>query len=251
MAIMDSVKTAMAVLEAIGKTGDVGVSELSRLLGEPKSTVQRCLETLHEGGWIAPADLSGRRRWNVTTKVLTLGRSLELVTILREAARPEMEKLRAETDETIHLMVREGGHVVLIERLESPLPVRTVRQIGARAPLHVASNGKAILASLPKADREAYIAGKLEPFTSRSLLLPEALRADLELTARRGFALSDGELDLEVRAVAAAILSANDRPVGAMSISCPAQRLPPERVEQFGLLVAAAARRVSGRLADR
>jgi IclR family acetate operon transcriptional repressor len=147
-------------------------------------------------------------------------------------------------------MVREGRHVVLIERLESLLPVRTVRQIGARAPLHVASNGKAILAALPKADREAYVSGELEPYTSQSLRQPEALRADLELTARRGFALSDGELDLEVRAVAAAILSGKERPVGAMSISCPAQRLPPERVEQFGLLVAAAARRVSERFAE-
>ncbi len=152
----------------------------------------------------------------------------------------------ARAGESVELKLRQ----VLIERLESLLPVRTVRQIGARAPLHVTSNGKAILAALPQVERDAYVAGNLEPYTPRSLRSPNELREDLDLINNRGFALSDGELDLEVRAVAAAIMSGKERPVGAMSISCPAQRLPPEHVEQFGLMVAAAARRVSERLAE-
>jgi IclR family transcriptional regulator, acetate operon repressor len=248
---VESVKTALGVLEAVGKLGAVGVGELARLTDEPKSTVQRCLTTLYESGWIAPLDSTGRRRWTMTTKLLTMARSLEPVASLRDVAYPEMEQLRAETQETIHLMVREGDYVVLVERLESPLIVRTVSYVGARAPMHVTSNGKAILANLPGPDRDAYLAGKLEAATAKSLCQPEALRSDLALTAKRGFALSDGERDLEVRAVAAAILSERGRPIGAMSISCPAYRLPPERVEYLGPLVAAAAQRVINELARR
>lgn len=246
---MSSAKTALGVLEIVGQSGNIGVSELARLMEEPKSTIQRSLETLHEAGWITPSDGPGHRRWNVTTKALTLTRTLEPVALLREHARPEMEYLRNETRETIHLMLREGARVVLIERFESPQTVRTVSYIGAKAPLHIASNGKAILATLTQPEQDAYLGRPLEAVTARSITDPARLRAELELTASRGFALSDGELDLEVRAVAAAIFSRDRRAIGAMSISCPAHRLPPERADQLGPLVAAAAQRVSERLA--
>jgi len=247
---MDSVKTALEVLEQVGAGGEVGVSELARAVGAPKSTIQRDLVTLHEAGWIRPVGLGGRRRWTLSSKVLALARRFQPALRLREHALPVMEELRDLTRETIHLTLREGGRVVLIERLDSPQTLRTVRQLGATTPLHAASNGKAVLAWLSPAERAAYLARPLPAFTPRTLTDPAALERDLEAIRARGYSLSAGELDLDVRAVAAAIRLASGEPIAALSISCPALRFPDEKTSQYGDWVRQAAARISAALAE-
>jgi IclR family acetate operon transcriptional repressor len=247
---MDSVKTALKVLEQIGTAGQAGVSDLARAVGEPKSTIQRDLVTLYEAGWIRPVDLQGRRRWTLSTKVLALARRFQPALRLREHALPVMEELRTLTQETIHLTLRDGDRVVLIERLDSPQTLRTVRQLGSRTPLHAASNGKAVLAHLTDAERAAYLGRPLQAFTPRTLTDPAALERDLATIRSRGYSLGDGELDLDVRAVAAAIRLETGEPVAALSISCPALRFPDERIGEYGEWVRQAAARIAAALEE-
>jgi IclR family transcriptional regulator, acetate operon repressor len=242
---MESVKTALRVLELVGKAGLIGVSELAREAGEPKSTIQRNLVTLHEAGWIRPVESDGRRRWTLTARVLTLARQVQPAPDLREQALGVMETLRTRTQETIHLTLRDGDQAVLIERLDSPQPVRTVRPLGASAPLHVSSNGKAILAHLSDAERTAYLNRRLEAWTPKTMTDQKALVRDLQTAVRRGFALNDGELDLHIRAVAAPITVGSGQPIGALSISCPSFRLPDNLVDEYGKLVRNAAKEIS------
>ena len=249
-AAMDSVKTALKVLEQVGIAGQAGVSDLARAVGEPKSTIQRDLVTLHEAGWIRPVDVLGRRRWTLSSKVLALARRFQPALRLREHALPVMEELRALTRETIHLMLREGNRVVLIERLDSPQTLRTVRQLGASTPLHAASNGKAVLAWLSGPERRAYLARPLQAFTPRTLTDPAVLERDLETIRSKGYSLGDGELDLDVRAVAAAIRLETGEPVAALSISCPAFRFPDEKIGEYGEWVRQAAERIGAALME-
>ncbi|HSZ51716.1 MAG TPA: IclR family transcriptional regulator [Caulobacteraceae bacterium] len=247
---MDSVKTALKVLEQLALAAPAGVSDLARAIDAPKSTIQRDLTTLHEAGWIRPVEHQGRRRWTLSAKVLTLARGLQPALRLRELALPAMEELRDLTRETIHLMLRDGNRVVLIERLDSPQTLRTVRQLGASAPLHATSNGKAILAHLSTAERAAYLARPLRALTERTLTDPAALERDLEGVRARGFSLGDGELDPDVRAVAAPIRLATDEAIAALSISCPAFRFPDDRIGQYGEWVRQAAAKISRELRE-
>lgn len=242
---MDSVKTALRVLELVAGNRAIGVSELGRMTGEPKSTVQRCLVTLHEAGWLAPVEGQGHRKWRATSKLAELARHTDELADLPALALTAMKKLCEKTRETIHLLRRDGDQVVLISKLDSPQTLRTVRSIGVRAALHVSSNGKAILAALPPEALSHYISRGLKPMTDRSITDGKLLAADIEKTRRRGFALSDGELDLNVRAVAAAIRDAGGEPVASLSISCPAIRLPDGRVAEYGRLVSEAAAHIS------
>jgi IclR family transcriptional regulator, acetate operon repressor len=245
---MESVKTALRVLELVGESGQAGVSDLARATGEPKSTVQRNLVTLHEAGWIRPVEEGKRRRWTLSPRVLLLARRLQPVERLRGQALAVMERLRDRTLETIHLTLRDGNLVVLIERLDSPRTLRTVRQLGDAAPLHMNSTGKSILAHLSDAEQAAYLKQRLSAPTPRTLVDPEALSRDLTLIRQRGFAFNNGELDLEVRAVGASIRLETGEPIAAVSISCPAARLPDSLVEAYGALVRDAAADISQRL---
>lgn len=244
---MESVKTALRVLEAVAESPGIGVSELARRLDEPKTTIQRCLTTLHEAGYVRPIP-GPRRRWAITMRLLLVSRHAQAEPRLREIAMPTMRRLRDETRETIHLMVPDGSEVVLIDRLDSPQPVRTVRQIGAHAPLHIASNGKAALAAMDQATCDAYLRGPLAAWTPNTITDPDRLRRDIAEVREQGYAVSFGELDPEVHAVAAAILNQDGHPVATMSISCPASRLPKELIPRYGALVKAAAAEISNNL---
>jgi IclR family acetate operon transcriptional repressor len=245
---MDSVKSVLRIIEAVATSPEIGVSDLSRQLQQPKTTVQRGLMTLHEAGWIRPTN-EPRRRWKITSKLFMLSRSAETEARLRRAALPIMQSLRDETQETTHLMVREERHLVLIERVDSPLALRTVRDLGSRSPLHTSANGKAYLAHLSAREQEDYLNGKLSALTENSKTDPDLIRKDLAQIRKLGYATNVGELDLHVHAVAAPVMNQEGRPIAALSISCPSSRLPVDKMPLFGEKVIAAARTVTLRLA--
>ncbi|HET8935240.1 MAG TPA: IclR family transcriptional regulator [Polyangiales bacterium] len=241
---MENVLLALSVLESIATTGPIGVSALAREMRAPKTTVHRSLQTLHTAGWIRSLEQStehGRQRlWTVSPKLLSLCQRAGHPR-LRETALPIMEELRTKTKETIHLMVPQDRVVVLIERLDSPQPLRIVRPLGGRSLLHVASNGKAVLAHLSAKEQDAYLSRPLKAITQRTITDSNALRLELERVRRNGYAACLGELDEGVHAVAAPILVTGGRPIGSLSISCPALRLPEDRVARYGALVRRAA----------
>jgi IclR family acetate operon transcriptional repressor len=204
--------------------------------------------TLHEAGWIRPTN-EPRRRWKITSKLFMLSRSAETEARLRRAALPIMQSLRDDTQETTHLMVREERHLILIERVDSPLALRTVRDLGSRSPLHTSANGKAFLAYLTAREQEDYLNGKLTALTENSKTDPDIIRKDLAQIRKLGYATNIGELDLHVHAVAAPVMNQDGRPVAALSISCPSARLPADKMPLFGEKVITAARTVSQRLA--
>lgn len=241
---MQSVVNALQVLEEVGRRGPVGVSELARELDLPKSSVQRALRALHGAGWIRPAG-GELTRWLLTSKALHVGYRSTGELSLREAAMPVMELLRRRTEETIHLMVPEGKQVVLIERLETPKPVRIVIPLGGGAPIHASANGKAILANSPRAEVERLFAGGLPRYTDTTIVDLDALRAELAATRARGYATNTAEWRSDIAAVAAAILGAGRHPVGSLSISTPVNRMPAEVVPEYGRLVRDAVRRIA------
>jgi IclR family transcriptional regulator, acetate operon repressor len=197
--------TALHVLEAVAEAQPIGVSELARKLGLPKSSLQRSLETLAAAGWIRPVG-SEATRWALTTRMLQIGRAGAGDQQLRTRALLVMEEVRTETRETVHLAVPDGRHVVVIERLESPQPVRTFIPLGMAAPITASANGKAILAHLSADDLEAQLADGLPRFTPATITDRPRFLEQLAQIRQRGYATNEEEWRIGVAAVAAAIL---------------------------------------------
>lgn len=245
---MKSVRLALQVIEAVADQGPVGVSELARHFDVPKSTAQRSLAVLADLGWIRPAQDSATTQWVLTTKALTVGGTVADRHGLRAAALPVMRELSQRTRETIHLTVPEGREIVLVEKVDSTLPVRTVSWVGGRVPIYAASAGKAMLAHMAPDEVEQLLAGELSAMTDRTVTDLEVLQAELAEVRRRGWALNVGQWRDDVAAIGAAVLDGDGRPVAAVSISTPASRLPEERWDEYGQLVVDATRRVSAEL---
>jgi IclR family acetate operon transcriptional repressor len=228
---VNSVLTALRVFEAVATSQPVGVSELARGLDIPKSTVQRCLRTLQQAGWVRadPADSS----WSITGRAFTIGSAVASTDHLREAALPELAALQAEVGETIHLAVPDGDELVLVERLDSPHQLRAFLALGTRLPLHAAATGKAYLATLPDREITSYLATGPVKVTERTQTDPAALWAEIELIRKRGYATTEQGLHEGISAVAVALRDRSGTARACFSISGPSSRVTPDLFEAY------------------
>lgn len=241
---MRNVQIALSVLEQVALRGPVGVSELARVLELPKTTVHRSLQTLAQSGWITADEESGLVRWTTSSKpVQVFGRATGPAA-LQTRALPAMRELARQTSETIHLTIRDGAWMVLLDKVESTHQVRTVSWVGGRSPVFAGASGLAFLAALDDAEARAVVGKEFVTFTDKSLSDVDALIAELHTVRRRGYAVNPGMWRDDIAAVGAAILDAEERPIAALSISTPAHRLPPQLWDTYGDLVRSAAKQI-------
>lgn len=242
---MQSVTRTLKVIEEIAQRQPVGVGELARVLGLPKSTVQRILGTLSEAGWLTPAsgDLT---RWRLSSRIAAIGYQSAPEVGLRETALGPMRELGDVTGETIHLSVPDGDRcMVLIERVDSTRAVRTYNRLGSTSPFHTTSTGRSVLAYLPEGTFEAIIARGLERFTERTITSPDALRADLAVIRERGYAVNLGENRDNVCAIGAPVFGQSGAPIAGICISMPDLRYSEERIPEWAELVRKTAATIS------
>ena len=244
---MRNVLNTLRVLEEVATRQPVGVGELARALDMPKSSVQRALHTLNTAGWIRAGN-GEITRWVVTTKALDVGRHASGDLGMRDAAMPIMEDLRLRTEETIHLEVPEGNKMVLIERLETPKPVRIALALGSSKPMHASANGKAVLANSAPEVIARQLAAGLPRYTDTTITDPERLRAELDEIRARGYATNNGEWRSDIAAVGAVVLGGDAHPVASLSVSTPITRMTEQARSFFGALVSEAAKTLSARL---
>ena len=196
--------------------GRIGLGEVAQRAGLHKVTAHRLAGRLVQLGYLERDD---EGRLSLGIRVLELGFSYLASLDLRTQALPEMRRLVGEIDASIGLSVIDRNEVVYIERLESSRlqPVLPVG-VGARMPLHATAMGKAIMAFLPDAQQEQVLAQiDYVGITRRTPRTAAALAADLRLTRKRGFALSDQEYLESYRGIAAPIFDDAGMPVAALS----------------------------------
>jgi DNA-binding IclR family transcriptional regulator len=121
--------------------------------------------------------------------------------------------------------------VIYIDKIEPARSVRMITRIGASNPVHCTSVGKAILAFLPE-ERITDILSRLrfDRYTSRTITTVEALRAEIEKTRRRGYAVDDEEFEEGLRCIAVPVLDAQRLPVAAVSVSGPSFRVTAQKL---------------------
>ncbi|MEQ3553594.1 IclR family transcriptional regulator [Pseudonocardia nematodicida] len=241
-----SVVSAIRVLEAVGERQPAGLSELTRAVGLPKSTVQRCLLTLAEVGWCRTDD---RARWLLTYRAFAVGNRARDAGELRERALPVLHELQMTTGETIHLAAPDGRELVLVERLDTAHRLRAFLPLGQRIPLHASATGQAYLAACPESAVDAHLAaGPLEAVTPRTVVDPDALRARLAEVRARGWSINPQGLSEGIAAVGAAILGPDRAPAAALSVSGPTVRMTEAVFDGHGRAAADAAARISREL---
>jgi IclR family acetate operon transcriptional repressor len=236
---MQSVLRALRILEGVAQHQPVGVGELARHLGLPKSTVQRGLQALEAAEWIAQ---SNEAKWMLTVRSLTVGQAFARRGGLRESALEPMRWLRDQTEETVNLTIPDGGvSVVVIDRLDSHQAVRTFSRLGDVWPMAATSSGLAILAHLSDTRVDDVLAHAVPKLTRQTVTNPKSIRAELEIVRSSGYAINIGRNRPGVCAIAAAILDPSGAPVASIGVSVPDSRFDERRIKVLGRHVIKAA----------
>jgi len=198
------------------------LSEVARLTGLTPATARRILLTLEELGFVRSED----RRFSLTPRVLSLGWSYLSSLDLWEIAQPVMQDVAARAGETCTAAALDLPDIVAVARASTRRIMTLNLQVGGRLPAHCTAMGRVLLADLPEAELDAFLAtNALEPLTDATICDPAALREELDRVRRRGWALVDEELEVGLRSVAAPVRGADGRVFAALNLCTSSGRM--------------------------
>lgn len=234
------------VLEAFTKQDQWGVRELASALSLAPSVSHRILHEMNDLGLVVPAEQDGKFRVGpelARIAVLTARRSN-----VTRIARPMLQAAASAVGETV-ILIQYSNHrrqFWAVDAVESSHTVRYIwESLQQWSDLHVGSSGKGILAFLDDAEQAAIIAGLPDPIPAARPITKEQLRKDLQVTRRRGYAISHGERYAGAVGVAAPVREAGGRIIGGLVASWPDNRTDPAKEERAGKLIMEAAATLS------
>ncbi|MFJ7217422.1 IclR family transcriptional regulator [Amycolatopsis sp. NPDC098790] len=242
---MNSVLSTLRVFEEVAVRQPIGVSELARVTGIPKSSVQRCLVTLEQARWLRIVDRE-HARWGVTMKALVLGLRSAGEQDLREVAKPVIQGLAAETGETVLLGLRDGDEYLIVAREDSSQLIRVFMEIGTRVPLGASSGGVSIIARLEPDEIDELVRSEPAEFEGTPMLAPDEMREEIARSAERGYAMNMSSwYRPHVVSLGAAITNSTGRPIAAVTLSIPEMRYESSKEKDLAKLVMTAADEIS------
>lgn len=229
--IIQAVSHALDLLEQFHDDVDeLGVTELSKRLKLHKNNVFRLLATLESRGYIEQNKATENYRLGL--KALELGQTfIKQMGLLRQA-KPILEQMVEESNETAYVAIYKENHVVYLDVVETNLTVRVVSRVGSRLPAYCTASGKIHMAHMTEEELEASLANmELVQHTPTTITSPEEINAEMAKVRDQDYAFDDEELDIGVRCIAAPIRDYTRRIVGAISISGPTMRISNARIE--------------------
>lgn len=237
-----SIDRAADVLTLFGGSPDptLGVTEIANALGLSKAVVYRILSSFRAKGFVELDEAT--RRYSLGPAVLHLGLAYMNRMDIQRLARPELEKLSRETDETATLSLRTGWTRVYVDQVNPERDVKMVVPIGLQMPLHAGASSKAFLAFLDADEQEEYLSRELDKLTSKTVTNPKTLRAQLRAIRDLGYAASLGERMEGAGSVAAPVFGHDGTPVAVISVCGPVERFKDEADDAASLLLEATAR---------
>ncbi|WP_106585057.1 IclR family transcriptional regulator [Murinocardiopsis flavida] len=237
-----AVDKALDVLTALVRPdGPHRLSDIARHTGLAKATVHRTLHTLGESGYAAAVPGG----YDVGPRLLGMASAALAASRESRFARPLLHDLQQRTGHTAHYAVRHGDRAVYVDTVDPDRGYRMSTRAGGEVPLHCTGMGRAILSRAGAADVAAALAAPPGDPAPHLPTDPAELRRALATAAEQGFAVESERYEPHVRSVAAPVLDATGRPVGAIGVAGLTFTLGADTAELYGPIVRDAAARLT------
>ncbi len=222
---------ALDVLEALAG-GPATLSELSRLLGIPKSSLHGLLRTLTDRGWVTATPDGSRFRLGL--RALQVGTRFVDEDELVAQVSPTLDRLAGATGETVQQARLDGDRIVYLAKRDTAHPVRIISSIGTRLPAHATALGKALLAARDDDAVRSLLRPPLGSLTTRTMTEVGSVLAELAEIRVRGWSHDDGEAAEGLRCFAVVVPAGRGvTPTDAISVSVPSFRLDDRREQRI------------------
>ncbi len=214
-----AVKRAIEILSLLEKSDKpMGLSEISKHVNYPKSSIFRILVTLEKYGFVER---------NVSDNTFTLGLRLSQLGIaklnkmnLGYDSYKYLEELANKTGESVYLAVLNNYRVVLIQRVDSPNMWSLVTKLGLRSPVHCTASGQVLISEMSDKELSELVRKVgLKKYTDKTITSLSELKARLKRVREQGFSVVDREYNPELVAVAAPIRNAWGKIIAALLIT--------------------------------
>ncbi|GAA1391181.1 glyoxylate bypass operon transcriptional repressor IclR [Pseudonocardia kongjuensis] len=235
---IDSVDHALRLATLLKQEGPLRVMEAAEHLGVARSTAHRLLAMLVYRDF---AEQDDDRRY-LAGPALRHPSAPEPVADLRRIAEPHLRELTARTGETTSVTVTVGHRTRFVATVECTQVLRVGDRAGRVLPAHLASGGKAALATLPDDEVRARLAAP--DATEAGPVDVEALLRELRRCRRRGYALNEQATESGVTAIGRAVDGPPGAVPAAVAIAMPTVRFRRDRVAELGAELAAATGRI-------
>lgn len=236
-----TVGKALSVLDQVAAAGrPVRFAELLETSDFPKATLYRFVQTLLGQGMLAYDP--ERQTYSLGIRLVRLAHAAWAQSSLAPLARPHVDALAASAGETVHLAQLDGAQVLYVDKRNAARPIEMFSSAGKVGPAYCTGVGKAMMAFLPDDDLDRVLAQQsYHPFTAHSLTSEAELRAELRRIRARGYGFDREEHEPGIICVAAPILTATGRVLGALSVTSSTERSSLEKLEGLAPKVTAAA----------
>ena len=245
---LESVERVMRVLDTFTPDApELRVVDISERSGIHKTQVRRIVSTLESGYYLARDPETKRYRLGI--RLFHLGLIARNYMNLRRLARPYLQQLVKETQETARLFVPDEGGPICIDLVESPRSIRVFARLGAKMPWHAGTSPKLILAYLPREQRERILGrGPFTRYTELTITDPDKLRQAIQTIRGHDVYVAAGDLDRDAVGVSAPIFDHAGCIAGAVSVSAPISRMSDQELDRIIGLVREAGTQISEQL---
>lgn len=207
---------ARRLVATLAENRPMSPAQIADAIGIPRSTAYRLVEGLVAIDLVYPTTDD---RFALSHRWLNLA---DAVTSARTEWAPVREALALLTERTgctTFLTVPYQGQAMCTDWVRGRGIELLILTPGGTLPLHAGAAGRLLLAYADPAEIDRYLsAAPFDRSTPYTLSTAEEIRADLELIRRRGYALSEEDVNLGVGAIGVPVRDNQDTVVGCLSV---------------------------------
>lgn len=202
-----SIEKAIKLINTLAASNQaMSLQELSNQTGFAKSTIHRLLATLRANDMVEQSMQDGRYQLGI--RLFELGCAISNNWNVAAIARPYMQNIANELNESVCLAILSRGEALIMSFLESTSAFHVVSKVGSRLPAHCTVQGKILLSYLsPPQLRHIIRERGMQIYTPHTIHSIEALETELQITRERGYAIDNSEFHIGLHSVAAPILN--------------------------------------------
>jgi len=245
---IESAGNALRLLMMFRESPQVRLADARDELGVAHSTAHRLMAMLVYYNFVRQDPVS--RAYVAGPMLVEVGLSVVRSMDIRTAAHDVLEALSAETGETAHLAVLEGGNVRFLDGVESSRALRVAGRTGRTLPAYSTSVGKVLLAELDTTQLHKIYPNEELPErpTSKTLRTRSDLITQLEKVRRLGYSLNSNESEDGVSSVGVMVRHPSRGPIAALSLAAPVSRMSASQGRDVARRLQAAAAMLGRRL---
>jgi DNA-binding IclR family transcriptional regulator len=242
-----SVAAVLEMLELLAASPrPLPLTTIARELGMSKARTWRNLHSLVVHGY-ARQD-SETERYEIASKLMSLGESVRERFGIVGAARAEMALLRDDAGHAVTLSALVGGVLTVLEMVQGRTMIEFGIRPGSHLPLHCSAHGHVALAFGPTSLMENVRRAPLTAWTPHTITDPDILRKQIVKVLRQGWATADGQVLVGVNTLAAPVRDHRGDFAGSVAIVGASQFISRQPAAEQIAQVCEAAARISRRL---